>query len=145
MKKRAPDFMARRRRAENKEYYRMRKKREAGMKADMKEAPASAASESSLTTPRPVEHTGESGGEGVARVPSADVESTARDAGMNASNGGAGTSEGSSPEIPDPPSLPPSRSARRGVIRSVEEMLRRLVPLLPRGRKLRVLDLCSGS
>ena len=115
------------------------------MKADMKEAPASAASESSLTTPRPVEHTGESGGEGVARVPSADVESTAQGAGMNASNGGAGTSEGSSPEIPDPPSLPPSRSARRGVIRSVEEMLRRLVPLLPRGRKLRVMDLCSGS
>lgn len=123
----------------------MRKKREAGMREDMEEAPATAASEGSLTTPRVVEHTGDTGGEGEAEVPTADVELTARDAGTNASDGGAGTSEASSLESPDPPSPPPSRSARRGIIRSVEEMLRRLVPLLPRGRKLRVLDLCSGS
>ena len=63
MKKRASDFMARRRKAENKEY-RMRKKREASMKEDIEEASATAAAESSLTTPRPVENTGELTGEG---------------------------------------------------------------------------------
>ena len=88
MRKRASDFMARRRKAENKEY-RMRKKREASMKAVMEEAPATAASEISLTTPRPVENTGESTGDGEAGVPSVDVESTARDAGTNAIDGGA--------------------------------------------------------
>ena len=105
----------------------------------MEEAPATAASESFLTTLRPVENTVDSAGEGEAGVPSADVESTARDAGTNAIDGGA------CPESPEHPCPPLSRSAHRGVIRSVEEMLRRCVPLLPRGRKLCVLDLCSGS
>ena len=117
----------------------MGKKREASMREDMEEAPATAASESSLTIPRPVKNTGVSTGEGESGVPSADVESTARDAGTNSIDGGA------CPKSPEHPSPPPSRLARRGIIRSVEEMLRRRVPLLPRGRKLRVLDLCSGS
>ena len=76
------------------------------MKEDKEEAPATAASESSLTTPRPIENTDESTGEGEAGVPSADVESTARDAGTNAIDGGA------CPESPEHPFPPPGSKDR---------------------------------
>ena len=86
-------------------------------------------------------------GEAEAGMRAADVESTARDAGNNGSEGVIPRSPPCRARIGIPPPSPPSRRARRrrSVIRSVEEMMRKLVPILPRGRKLRVLDLCSGS
>ena len=95
MKTRASDFNARRRKLKDRQY-RRRKKRVAGRKETKEEAPAMAASESSVKKPRPVEHTGDVAREEEAGVPSADVESTARDAGTNASDGGVGASRGSS-------------------------------------------------
>jgi len=152
MRKRAQDFTARRRKAQRRAY-RLRMKKVMLMKL-IKSDEAGAAPESSLTILCQGEHSGESAEEGAAEegeaeagMRAADVESTARDAGNNGSEGVIPRSPPCRARIGIPPQSPPSRRARRRrcVIRSVEEMMRKLVPILPRGRKLRVLDLCSGS
>ena len=114
MLKRAQDFTARRRKAQRRAY-RIRMKliaASAPLEETEKDGRAGAAPESSLTILCQGEHSGESAEEGAAEegeaeagMRAADVESTARDAGTNGSEG----------VIPPPSPPSPSRRARIGI------------------------------